>query len=98
MQFCFQSFLRLVTKSEDIGELALYLSRCLILWKMGLRTNEELLNCLEGAIQRIDINIDKKQFDKTLLLELYNYQFLNLKFPKWVGKVLAKTINIVIFH
>ena len=51
-----------------------------------------LAYCLERAIQNLDVEMDEEKFERILLIELHNYQFLNLRFPKWIGKAITKAM------
>ena len=61
---------------KNIDELSLFLSRCLILWKLNNLTDSEFLDCLNKATEKYSGLIELEKFEKIMSLEVQNYQFL----------------------
>lgn len=76
----------------DEDSLALFCSRCLIFWKMGALSSEELTLCLEKMINKADPTINIRDFKRILSLEMLNYQFLQLGFTQEMIDVVSSFI------
>ena len=74
----YQFALNTKQKLANIDELCLYLSRCIIFWKLDTLTDTELNQCFEEASKKYQYKISLNEFKKILALELQNYQFLQL--------------------
>ncbi len=78
---------------KNIDELALYISRCLILWRMDVLTGEEIKVCFEQATIKYSDELDLNKFRKILALEIQNYQFLQYGINHEMVKIVAKTFH-----
>lgn len=78
-------------KLRNIDELSLYLSRCLILWRLEALTDEEIQICFEQATVKFSEELDLKKFENILALEIQNYQFLQYGINHWMIKNTART-------
>jgi len=76
---------------RNIDELALYLSRCLILWRMEVLTADEIKECFEQATIKFSEELSLNKFEKILALEIQNYQFLQYGINHEMVKIIAKT-------
>jgi hypothetical protein len=63
-------------KNQD--ELSIFISRCLIFWKIGVMNDDKLITCFEKASEKLKSTIQRDKFENILALELQNYQFLQL--------------------
>lgn len=90
-------FLQFATHKEqtinNIDELSLFLSRCLILWKLKTLTNFELNECLNGALEKYSTPIDLTKFEEILSLEIQTYQFLQYGLNHDALKLIAGTFK-----
>ena len=76
-------------KNQD--ELIIFISRCLILWKLGVMDNTKMKICFEKAIEKYKGSIQLEKFEKILSLEIQNYQFLQLGINREQVKLITKT-------
>jgi hypothetical protein len=78
---------------RSIDELALFLSRCLILWRLQSLTDKELIACFEGANEKYKSILNPEELVDILALELQNYQFLQLGIDRFLVKIVVKTFE-----
>jgi hypothetical protein len=78
---------------RNLDELALYLSRCLILWRLESLTDEEVKVCFEQASIKYSNELDLKKLETVLALEIQNYQFLQYGITHEMVKIIAKTFH-----
>jgi len=76
---------------RNLDELCIFLSRCLMLWRLKSLTDNEMTVCLEQAHQKFEQEIDLNKFEKILALEIQNYQFLQFGVNHSMVKLIAKT-------
>ncbi len=67
---------------RDQDELGIFISRCLVFWKLGVLDNEKMIICFEKAAEKYKDLIQPDKFKKILALEIQNYQFLQLGINK----------------
>ena len=77
----------------NIDELSMFLSRCLLLWKLETLTDQELITCFENASNKYHNTINLLKLEKTLALDLQNYQFLQLGINHYLVKLIARVFN-----
>lgn len=77
-------------KFRNIDELVIYLSRCLILWRLQALTDKELINCLEFSQLKYKEEINIIEFEENLALELQNYQFLQLGIDRFLVEIITQ--------
>lgn len=65
-------------KIRTLDELVIYVSRCLIFWKLKILSDEDLEFCLKGSVALFSVKFDSNEFEKLLSLEIQNYQFLQM--------------------
>ena len=70
-------------------ELGIYISRCLIFWKIGCMEDEKLITCFGKAAEKYNDIIQRDKFANILALELQNYQFLQLGINKKQVEIIA---------
>ncbi len=80
-------------KLRNIDELGLFLSRCLILWRLQSMNDKELIACLEGAEKKYKLLLNSDELENILALELQNYQFLQLGIDRFLVKTIVKTFE-----
>ena len=80
-------------KLRNIDELGLFLSRCLILWRLQSLTDRELITCLEEAEKKYTKPINPEELMNILALELQSYQFLQLGIDRFLVEIIVKTIE-----
>ncbi|MCG3223515.1 MAG: hypothetical protein H7647_03545 [Candidatus Heimdallarchaeota archaeon] len=78
---------------RNIDELALFLSRCLILWRLQSLTDKELIACFEGAKKIYKSMLNSDELVDILALELQNYQFLQSGIDRFLVKTIVKTFE-----
>jgi hypothetical protein len=78
---------------RNIDELALFLSRCLILWRLQSLTDKELIVCFEGAKKKYKSTLNSDELVDILALELQNYQFLQFGIDRFLVKTIVKTFE-----
>lgn len=86
----FQFALNRKQRLANIDELCLFLSRCIILWKLETLTDQELKSCLEEASKKYRYKINLSEFQKILALELQNYQFLQLGINHYLVNIITE--------
>ncbi|MHA1953877.1 MAG: hypothetical protein ACW96U_08025 [Candidatus Heimdallarchaeaceae archaeon] len=69
-----------ILRNQD--ELGIYISRCLVFWKLGVLDNEKMIICFEKAAEKYEKIIQPDKFENILALELQSYQFLQLGINK----------------
>jgi hypothetical protein len=67
---------RQILKDQD--ELGIFVSRCLVFWKIGVMGNEKMITCFEKAAEKYKGDLQPEKFENVLALEIQNYQFLQL--------------------
>jgi len=65
-------------KIRTLDELVLFVSRCLIFWKMKVLSDKDLEFCLKESLASYSLRFDSNEFEKLLSLEVQNYQFLQM--------------------
>ncbi|NPD88543.1 MAG: hypothetical protein HGN29_07455 [Asgard group archaeon] len=65
-----------ILKNQD--ELGIFISRCLVFWKLGVLDNEKMITCFEKTAEKYEDIIQPDKFENILALEIQNYQFLQL--------------------
>ncbi len=78
---------------KNIDELSLFLSRCLILWKLETLTDQELIVCFKNASNKYPDKINLLKLEKILALDLKNYQFLQLGINHHLVKLIARVFK-----
>ncbi len=78
---------------RNIDELGLFLSRCLILWRLQSMTDKELITCFEGAEKKYKSVLNSDELENILALELQNYQFLQFSIDRFLVKTIVKTFE-----
>jgi len=78
---------------RNIDELGLFLSRCLILWRLQSMTDKELITCFEGAEKKYKAVLNSNELENILALELQNYQFLQFGIDRFLVKTIVKTFE-----
>ena len=78
---------------RNIDELCLYLSRCIVFWKLETLTDEELKQCFDAASKKYQYEISLSEFKKILALELQNYQFLQLGINHHLVNIIAEVFH-----
>ncbi len=78
---------------RNLDELGLFLSRCLILWRLQSMKDKELIACFEGAEKKYKLMLDSDELENILALELQNYQFLQLGIDRFLVKTIVKTFE-----
>ena len=78
---------------RTIDELGLFLSRCLILWRLQSMTDKELIACFEGAEKKYKAVLNSDELEHILALELQNYQFLQFGIDRFLVKTIVKTFE-----
>ncbi len=78
---------------RNLDELSLFLSRCLVLWKLKTLTDTEFNECLKKAIEKFSGSIDLDKFEEILSLEIQNYQFLQFGISHRTVKLIADTFK-----
>lgn len=63
---------------RTLDELVIYVSRCLIFWKLKMLSDKKLEYCLKGSMVLFSGKFDSNEFEKLLSLEIQNYQFLQM--------------------
>ncbi|MHA1199783.1 MAG: hypothetical protein ACTSQF_10685, partial [Candidatus Heimdallarchaeaceae archaeon] len=90
-------FLQFATHKEqtirNIDELSLFLSRCLILWKLKTLTDSEINECLNSALEKYSAPIELTEFEETLSLEVQTYQFLQYGLNHDALKLITSTFK-----
>lgn len=76
-----------------IDELGLFLSRCLILWRLQSMTDNALIACFEGAEKKYKSVLNSDELENILALELQNYQFLQFGIDRFLVKTIVKTFE-----
>jgi len=89
----FQFALNRKQQLANIDELCLYISRCIILWKLETLTDQELKSCFEEASKKYQSKINLNEFQKILALELQNYQFLQLGINHYLVKIITEVFQ-----
>ncbi|MHA1399896.1 MAG: hypothetical protein ACTSQE_06090 [Candidatus Heimdallarchaeaceae archaeon] len=79
-------------KINNVDELALYISRSIILWKFGTITDEQLHYILKKAVEIFVGNIELDNFSKILSFEFQNYQFIQIGIDHLLVNLIAKVI------
>ncbi|MCG3222811.1 MAG: hypothetical protein H7641_15635 [Candidatus Heimdallarchaeota archaeon] len=67
---------------RDQDELGIFISRCLVFWKLGVMDNEKMITCFEKAAEKYKNPLQPDKFENILALEIQNYQFLQLGINK----------------
>ncbi|MHA1346700.1 MAG: hypothetical protein ACTSVO_04445 [Candidatus Heimdallarchaeaceae archaeon] len=78
---------------RNIDELGIYLSRCLILWRLQSMSDKELIACFEGAGKLYKSVLNRAEFENILALELQNYQFLQFSIDRFLVKIIVQTFE-----
>ena len=91
----YQFALNINQQIANIDELCLYLSRCIIFWKLETLTDNELIKCFEEASKKYQQKISLGEFKKILALELQNYQFLQLGINHQLVNIIAEVFHKV---
>ncbi len=63
-------------KIRTLDELVLFVSRCLIFWKLKVLSDKDLEFCLKESVTLYSSKFDSNEFERLLSLEVQNYQFL----------------------
>ncbi|MHA1551165.1 MAG: hypothetical protein ACTSUP_03375 [Candidatus Heimdallarchaeaceae archaeon] len=85
-----------INPNQEIGtidELGLFLSRCLILWRLQSMTDKELIACFEGAEKKYNLVLNSDELENILALELQNYQFLQFGIDRFLVKTIVETFE-----
>jgi hypothetical protein len=80
-------------KLANIDELSMFISRCLILWKLKVMKDSEFEDCLNSAKNKFTGSIDLEKFVEVLSLELQTYQFLQYGLSHDNIKLIANTFK-----
>ncbi|MHA1259008.1 MAG: hypothetical protein ACTSSG_03060 [Candidatus Heimdallarchaeaceae archaeon] len=83
-------------KIKNLDELALFLSRCLIFWKLNALNIEEIITCFNKAVEKFTGKLVSEKFSKILSLEIQNYQFLQLGINQTMIKMIATVFHKIL--
>ena len=78
---------------RNLDELCVFLSRCLILWKLKIFSNPEFEICLKNVVKKYSQSIKLDKFEEILSLELQNYQFLQFGINHQILKFFIETFT-----
>jgi hypothetical protein len=75
---------------KDQDELGVFITRCLVFWKLGVMDDEKMIKCFEEADEKYSASIQQEKFENILALEIQSYQFLQLGINREQVKLIAE--------